>query len=125
MRSIAKSKVRGLIKDLIEKLRADAKSEAEQKSFCDKAMKKALTDRDTGKSRQEAAGAKISTLTSRKEDLTDDIADLTSKIAENKKALNEAMELRSQESAENKVTVASAEQGKESVNLFMGRVLII
>jgi len=112
-------KVRGLIKDLIDKLKADAKSEAEQKSFCDKAMKKALTDRDTGKSRQEAAGAKISTLTSRKEDLTEDIADLTAKIAENKKALNEAMELRSQESAENTATVASAEQGHEAVNMAL------
>merc|ERR1719487_1630994 len=39
-------KVRGLIKDLIMKLEADAKAEAKQKSFCDKHMAEAINDRD-------------------------------------------------------------------------------
>merc|ERR1719387_1879573 len=39
-------KVRGMIKDLIAKLEADAEAEATQKDFCDKAMKKATEARD-------------------------------------------------------------------------------
>ena len=40
-------KVRGLIKDLIAKLKADAKSEATQKGNCDTGMAKAIAGRDT------------------------------------------------------------------------------
>jgi len=112
-------KVRGLIKDLIDKLKADAKSEAEQKSFCDKAMKKALTSRDEGKSREEAAQAKLTTLTAQKQDLTADIADLGAKVAANKKALNEATELRNDEKSDNEETVASAEEGKAAVDMAL------
>jgi len=113
-------KVRTLIKDLINKLADDAKAEAEQKSFCDKAMNDALTNRDESKSNQEAAQAKIATLTSTKKDLISDMADLEKNVAANKKALNEATELRNDEKEENEATVASAKEGQESTNLAMG-----
>merc|ERR1719333_871075 len=40
-------KVRSLIKDLIEKLEADAEAEETQKTFCDEKMGEAVDDRDT------------------------------------------------------------------------------
>jgi len=112
-------KVRDLIKDLIAKLKADAKSESKQKGFCDKAMGKATSGRDDGKSRQEKAGAKLATLTAQKEDLASDIANLAKTIAENKKGLNEATELRNDEKKENKETIASAKEGLKAVNIAL------
>jgi len=108
-------KVRGLIKDLIQKLKDDAKSEAEQKSFCDKAMKKAVDDRDAGSSKKEAQNAKLTSEKADKERLTQEIADLAAKMAENAKALNEASELRENEKKENEETIQSAEDGKTAV----------
>merc|ERR1719440_609179 len=51
-------KVRELIKDLIAKLEADAKAEAEQKGVCDTGMAKAINDRDEANANIEAANAK-------------------------------------------------------------------
>merc|ERR1740115_661444 len=82
-------------------------------------MKKAITNRDEGKAAQEAANAKITSLNSLKDELTNDIADLMSKIAENKKAVNEATELRSQEKADNEETLDQAGEGKEAVNMAL------
>merc|ERR1719335_610454 len=39
-------KVRGMIKDLIAKLKADAAAEADQKAWCDEEMEKATSQRD-------------------------------------------------------------------------------
>ena len=64
-------------------------------------MSKAIGNRDEGKAKQEAADAKVTTLTAQKEDLTNDIAELGKAIAANKKALNEATELRNDEKADN------------------------
>merc|ERR1719424_2106174 len=108
-------KVRGLIKDLIQKLKDDAKSEAEQKSFCDKAMKKAVDDRDAGSTKKEAQNAKLTSEKADKERLTQEIADLAAKMAENAKALNEAAELRDGEKTENEETIQSAEDGKTAI----------
>merc|ERR1711937_923365 len=39
-------KVRGMIKDLVEKLKADAAAEQDQKAWCDSEMEKATSSRD-------------------------------------------------------------------------------
>jgi len=40
-------KVRGMIKDMIAKLQADASAESDQKQWCDEEIGKAMTKRDT------------------------------------------------------------------------------
>jgi len=107
-------KVRGLIKDLIMKLEADAKAEAEQKSVCDKGMAKAINKRDKANANIEAANAKITKETARKEAMEAEIDELNKKIAELKKALLEATELRAEEKAENEKTIAMAEEGAQA-----------
>jgi predicted nucleic acid-binding Zn-ribbon protein len=113
-------KVRSLIKDLIAKLKADAKAEAEQKGICDTGMMKAVNKRDKANSQIEVANAKITTLTAKKNALEDEIDTLNGEIAELKKALLEATELRAEDKAENEKTISMSEDGAESVKLALG-----
>merc|ERR1719498_2257223 len=113
-------KVRGLIKDLIQKLKDDAKAEATQKGTCDTGMAKAISKRDTANARIEAANAKKTMNTAKKNDLEDEINTLNSQIAELKKGLNEATELRNDEKADNTKTMEISEDGADSVKLALG-----
>jgi len=112
-------KVRALVKDLIAKLEADAKSEATQKGVCDKGMKKAVADRDSANAQIEVANAKITTLTAKKNQLKDDINTLTSDIADLKKAMLEATELRNGDKADNTKTLAMSEEAVDSVKMAL------
>merc|ERR1719223_1961301 len=112
-------KVRGLIKDLIEKLEADAKSEATQKSFCDGAMKDATTSRDGAQADVESLTAKLTQLEAEKAETEFDISVLSEQIAELQKALNEAIQLRAEERAANEKTIAEAGEGKDAVDFAL------
>merc|ERR1711943_131247 len=52
-------KVRGMIKDMMAKLEADASAEADQKQWCDTEMEKAMTKRDTNTGNIESDTASI------------------------------------------------------------------
>merc|ERR1712194_173281 len=108
-------KVRQIIKDLIAKLESDASAEATQKSFCDKYMRDAATKRDTAQSTVEEKKSAISGKQVAKEQLQRDIAELSAQIAENKKALLAATELREKEKAENLQRIEDAGAGKAAV----------
>merc|ERR1719443_577617 len=108
-------KVRGIIKDLIAKLEADAEAEAEQKSFCDEEMEKALTARDDAIGKIEEQTANIDEAESKIAKLTEEIDTLSKEIADLCKALFEATELRAKEKAENEKTIADSEAGLEAV----------
>jgi len=112
-------KVRGLIKDIIAKLKAQAAAEADQKSFCDKEMAKALSNRDGEKLKMEESGAKIAKQTAEKKGLKKDVAEISEEIASLAKALNEAAELRSEEKKENAQTLEESKAGKEAVEQAM------
>jgi len=110
-------KVRAVIHDLINKLEDDAEAEATQKSFCDENMQSALNDRDRANAENEAAKAEISKLSSEKDTLSREIQELKDAIAANLKALNEALELRNTEKAENEATIETSQEGKSAVEL--------
>jgi uncharacterized coiled-coil DUF342 family protein len=112
-------KVRGLIKDLIAKLEADALSEATQKSTCDKGMAKAISDRDEAKANIEAAEGKITTYTANQQSLESEMKETQKQIAELKKALLEAEELRQTDKAENAKTLDMSKEAIESVKLAL------
>jgi len=109
-------KVRGLIKDLISKLKADAAAEATQKGTCDKNMKRAVDSRDKHAALGETARAQIDTTGSNINTLENDIVDLAKEIAGLNKELNEAATLRAGEKADNAETVKNANAGKDAVD---------
>jgi len=111
-------KVRGLIKDLISRLEADADSEADQKSFCDKEIS-ALSDRDRAQASLEEIAAEAARKEAEKAQLNEDIASLSQAMADLQKALNEATELRSTERAENEKTLAEVQAGLEAVKFAL------
>jgi len=108
-------KVRGLINDLIEKLEADAESEADQKSFCDKEMRKAVSARDEQTLEIETQTAKLSQKNAEKETLLNEIDQLSQEIADSHKSLNEATNLRDSERAANEKALSMSKGGKEAV----------
>mmetsp|Transcript_40061 Transcript_40061/g.103688 ORF Transcript_40061/g.103688 Transcript_40061/m.103688 type:complete len:699 (-) Transcript_40061:151-2247(-) len=108
-------KVRQIIKDLVARLESEAEGEKTQKSFCDEEMKKAVTSRDEEQGKVETLKAKITGKEADKAQLKEEIAQLSQQIAENKRALMEATELREKESQENLLTIEEAGAGKEAV----------
>lgn len=108
-------KVRGLISDLIDRLEADAQGEADQKSFCDKAMSANIDERDNARTNVEKTAAEKTRNEAEKKRLAKDIAELSASIASLTKSLAEQAQLRNEEKEENLQTVALAKKGQSGV----------
>jgi len=112
-------KVRSIIKDLLEKLAAQAKAEKTQKDFCDEQMKKTISARDEEAAKLEGLEASITEKTAERKQLKMEIAELADEIAKLMKALSEQTELRVDEKEDNDQTVKEAEAGKEAVEFAL------
>jgi uncharacterized coiled-coil DUF342 family protein len=110
-------KVRGLIKDLLQKLEDDAHNEQTQKGACDGGIEKAVKDRDEGKGRIEISAAKLTVLNSNREGLVEENEMLTEQIAELKKAILEAVELFKEQEADLDEKLGMCDEGTDSVKL--------
>lgn len=108
-------KVRQLIQDLIAKLEDEADAEADQKSFCDEEMKKAVEKRDEETTNREDAAANIDKTKADIKMMGKKIDELAKEIADLHKSLNEMTELRSEEKAQNEKTIEEAEAGSKAV----------
>merc|ERR1719398_551206 len=104
-------KVRGMIKDMIAKLEADAAAEGDQKAWCDSEMEKATSARDENIGLTEGDLASKTTAESTIAKLKEEIQDLLTEISELNKSLNEATQLRAKEKAENTKTISDATAG--------------
>jgi len=109
-------KVRGMIKDMVNKLESDAGDEADQKTWCDAEMGKTLSKRDDNVGNIELDHARITENTAVVEQKEEEIAELLREISVLRKALNEATELRTEEHHENDVTERDATAGLAGVN---------
>jgi len=112
-------KVRGMIKDMIAKLQADASSEADQKQWCDDEMEKAMSKRDSNTGNIEGDTAVIAESTAIIQRKEEEIQVLLQEIADLTKGLNEATELRKNEKAENAKTINDATNGDAGVTRAM------
>merc|ERR1719197_1301982 len=112
-------KVRGMIKDLVAKLEADASAEADQKAWCDEEMEKSTSKRDENIGAMEGDLAAKTSAEAKIAKLKEEVATLTKEVAELTKALNEATTLRRQEQAENTKTISDATAGLAGVTKAM------
>jgi len=112
-------KVRGMIKDMVAKLKADASAEADQKAWCDSEMEKSTSQRDENIGEMEADNAAKAKASAAIAKLEEEIAELLSEVAELNKALNEATQLRGKEKAENTKTLADCTAGLAGVTKAM------
>jgi len=112
-------KVRGMIKDMVAKLEADAAAEGDQKAWCDSEMEKATSKRDENIGNIEGDTAAKSVADSNIVKLKEEIGQLQKEIAESAQALNEATELRNKEKAENTKALSDATQGLEGTKKAM------
>merc|ERR1719388_506595 len=112
-------KVRGMIKDMISKLEADAAAEGDQKAWCDSEMEKATSQRDENIGNIEGDLAAKTKAESNIAKLEEEVQALMEEISELQKALGEATELRNKEKAENTKALADATQGLEGTKKAM------
>jgi len=112
-------KVRGMIKDMVAKLEADAAAEGDQKQWCDDEMQKATSQRDENIGAMEGDLASKTKAESKIGMLNEEIAALLAENAELTKALNEATQLRVKEKSENAAQLADATAGLAGVNKAM------
>jgi len=111
--------VRGLIKNLIKKLEADALSEHNQKGDCDAGIKKATSDRDEANARIEAATASLTVLNAQREAAKVNEQKLNAEIAELKKAVLEATELHEELAANMEEKIGFCQEGAAAVEFAL------
>lgn len=109
-------KVRGLIKDLIAKLEADAGSESTTKDECDQEMAAATSSRDKANADIESATAAIAKLEAHNTELRSEIVELKAAVAQLEKEMMEATALREEEKAANERTVAMSDEAISGVD---------
>merc|ERR1719359_844496 len=112
-------KVRGMIKDLVAKLEADASAEADQKAWCDEEMEKSTSKRDENIGNMEGDLASKSSAEATIARLEEEIATLTQEVSYLTKALSEATQLRATEKKENLRVIADATAGLAGVTKAM------
>jgi len=108
-------KVRGMIKDMISKLQADASSEADQKTWCDAEMEKSMAKRDENTGLIEGDTASIEETTATIKRKQEEVQEQLEQVSQLKKGLNEATELRGTEKVQNEEQVRSARDGLAGV----------
>merc|ERR1719428_1247040 len=112
-------KVKGLIKDMIEKLLAEAEADATEKAFCDKEM----AETEQKKADKEAAIEKLTTaidsMTAKSAKLKEEVATLQKELAALAKAQAEMDKLRAEQKAAFDTNSAEMKKGVEGVKLAL------
>jgi len=108
-------KVRGLIKDLVERLVAEKAAEADKQAQCETDMNREMKSRDDSQAAMETEQGNIAEEKATIATLKAEIAELKDAVAALNKALLEATELRAAEKEANETTIKDAGEGKASV----------
>merc|ERR1719230_1063556 len=113
------AKVKGLIKDMIEKLLKEGEEDATEKAFCDKE----LAETEAKKADKEAKIAKLTTsmdsMSAKSAKLKEQIAELEKELAGLAKTQAEADKLRAEEKAAFDTNSAELEKGIKGVQLAL------
>merc|ERR1719407_449009 len=113
------TKIKGLIKDMIEKLLKEGEADATEKAFCDKE----LAETEAKKADKEAAIEKLSTqvdsMSAKSAKLKEEVATLQKELSEIAKAQAEMDKLRAEEKAAFDKNSAEMKKGIEGVKLAL------
>jgi len=112
-------KVKGLIRDMIDRLEREASADAKQKAYCDKEMSESNEEKADLSSSEEKLSNKIDQMTARTKKLREQVASLESTLAGLVKSQAEMDSLRQKENAAYTQNKADLEQGIEGVKVAL------
>jgi len=112
-------KVKGLIRDMIDRLEREANADAKQKAYCDKEMSESNEEKADLSSSEEKLSNKIDQMTARTKKLREQVASLESTLAGLVKSQAEMDSLRQKENAAYTQNKADLEQGIEGVKVAL------
>jgi len=112
-------KVKGLIRDMIEKLLKDGEADATEKAFCDKEMAETETKKADKEATIEKLSTKIDAQNAKSAKLKSEVAELEKELAALAKSQAEMDKLRSEEKAAFDANSAEMEKGIEGVKLAL------
>eukprot|EP00928_Gymnodinium_smaydae_P059728 TRINITY_DN4314_c0_g1_i1.p1 TRINITY_DN4314_c0_g1~~TRINITY_DN4314_c0_g1_i1.p1 ORF type:complete len:675 (+),score=171.35 TRINITY_DN4314_c0_g1_i1:54-2027(+) len=108
-------KVIDMVQSLIEKLKAEAASEAEHKQFCDEELKKNKLKRDKKSATADRLSAEAEALAGKIQTFASEIDTLISEQQKLTSSMNEATTMRQGESKKNADTISDAKAGASAV----------
>merc|ERR1719172_102271 len=113
------AKIKGLIRDMIEKLLQEAEADATEKAFCDKEMHETETKKADKEATIEKLSTKIDSNNARSAKLKEEVATLQAELSALAKAQAEMDKLRAEEKAAFDTNSAEMEKGIKGVKLAL------
>lgn len=108
-------KVKGLIKDMIDKLEKEGNADAEKEAFCDKEMAETRATKEDKEAKVAKLTTKIDQMTAKSSKLKEESADLQAQLANLAKAQVQMDKVRHEENDQFKGTKSDLEQGLNGV----------
>eukprot|EP00927_Polykrikos_kofoidii_P024367 TRINITY_DN2217_c0_g1_i10.p1 TRINITY_DN2217_c0_g1~~TRINITY_DN2217_c0_g1_i10.p1 ORF type:complete len:705 (-),score=180.41 TRINITY_DN2217_c0_g1_i10:125-2182(-) len=112
-------KVKGLIRDMIDRLEDEASADATQKAYCDKETSESNEAKEDLSAAEEKLSLKIDQMTARKTKLREQVASLQNSLAKLSKSQADMDELRKEEHAAYVQNKADLQQGIEGVKIAL------
>jgi len=113
------NKVKNLIRDMIEKLEAEAEADATKKAYCDKELAETNQKKDDKSAEIEKLSAKIASSKSKSAKLNEEVATLQSELASLVRGQAEMDKIRGEEKAAFDVNSAEMEQGLNGIKMAL------
>jgi len=113
------AKVKGLIMDMLDKLQADAQSEATHKAYCDEQLGETLTKKEEKEALIDKLTTKVDSAEARSAQLKDEVASLQKALAELAKSQLEMNKIRSDEKSTFETNKVDSEQGLEGIKVAL------